>query len=205
MSEPRDPSTAAPPSLTPVPGRNCEGCTLCCKIFAIPEMPKQRHEWCRHCDIGKGCRIYDTRPETCRDFFCGYLLMPNLPEHWKPSRSRMVLTWESHANRMVINVDSGRPDAWRKEPYYAQIKKWAVAARQNRGELLLWQGRDAVVVLPDREVFVGALRAGQSIAILEKKGPGGIEYDVKVLEAANPPVSGEGSAGGPHVARTGRE
>jgi hypothetical protein len=80
-----------------------------------------------------------------------------------------------------------------------------VAARQNRGELLLWQGRDAVVVLPDREVFVGALRAGQSIAILEKKGPGGIEHDVKVLEAANPPVSGEGSAGGPHVARTGRE
>jgi hypothetical protein len=171
------------PPLTPVPGRSCDGCTLCCKIFAIPELPKPRHEWCKHCDTGKGCNVYETRPQTCRDFYCGYLLMPNLPEHWKPSRSRMVLTWESHANRMVINVDGGRPDAWKKEPYYAQIKKWAVAALKSRGQVLLWQGKDAFAILPNRDVFLGPLRVGQGVAIVERRAPGGaIELDAIVVE-----------------------
>jgi hypothetical protein len=160
-------------------------------------MPKPRHEWCRHCDIGEGCKIYDTRPQMCRDFYCGYLLMPNLPEHWKPSRSRIVLTWESHANRLVVNVDGGRPDAWRKEPYYSQIKKWAAAARRNRGELLLWQGKDAVAVLPDRELFVGPLRAGQTIVVVEKKVPGGVELEAKVIDAGDPLIQGDAPGGRP--------
>lgn len=191
MTEPADPTIA--PQLELVPGRSCEGCTLCCKIFAIPELPKPRHEWCRHCDVGRGCRIYDARPQTCRDFYCGYLLMPNLPEHWKPSRSRMVLTWESHANRMVINVDGGRPDAWKKEPYYTQIKKWAAAAIRNRGQLLLWQGKDAIAILPDRDKFLGPLRAGQAIVIVEKRGPGGIELDAEVVEAGEASQPGAGA------------
>ncbi|HEY7608990.1 MAG TPA: hypothetical protein VIF14_07140 [Alphaproteobacteria bacterium] len=128
--------------------------------------------------------------------------MAKLPEHWKPSRSRIVLTWESHANRLVVNVDSGRPDAWRKEPYYSQIKTWAVAARRNRGELLLWQGKDAVVVLPDRDLFVGPLSAGQSIVVVEKKVPGGFELEARVVEAAAAPAPRD-TPGGPQSARTG--
>lgn len=173
-----------PLTPTPVPGRSCAGCTLCCKIFAIPELPKPRHEWCAHCEIGQGCKIYDARPQTCRDFFCGYLLMPNLPEHWKPKHSRMVLTWESHANRMVVNVDGGRPDAWKKAPYYAEIKKWALQAVQNRGQLLVWQGKDAVAVLPDRDVFLGPLRQGQAVVVLGQPGPGGTGLSVEVRDDA---------------------
>jgi len=186
VTEPPDSFAAAPPTL--VPGRSCDGCTMCCKIFAIPELPKPRHEWCTHCDIGKGCKIYATRPQTCRDFYCGYLLMAKLPEHWKPSRSRMVLTWESHANRMVVNVDCGRPDAWRKEPYYAEIKKWAAAAVRNRGQLLVWQGKDAVVVLPDRDVFVGPLRAGQAVVIRGVPAPGGAGLDVEIVQDRAAPL-----------------
>ena len=67
-------------------------------------------------------------------------------------RSRMVLTWESHANRMVVNVDGGRPDAWKKPPYYADIKKWALQAVRNRGQLLVWQGKD-VLKVPSSALF----------------------------------------------------
>lgn len=106
----------------------------------------------------------------------------------------MVLTWEGHANRMVINVDSGRPDAWRKEPYYAQIKRWALAAVRNRSQLLIWQGKDAIVVLPDREVFVGLLEAGKEIAIVGRPGPGGVGLEVEVVgaRAGRPPNSAAG-------------
>src|SRR6185503_3780821 len=178
MAEPSNPAEM----LTPVPGRSCEGCTLCCKIFAILELAKPRHEWCSQCDIGKGCRVYETRPPSCRDFFCGYLLRAHIGEHWKPSRSRMVLTWESHANRLVINVDSGRPDAWKKPPYYAEIKAWAAAAVRNRGQLLVWQGKDALAILPDRDVFLGSLRQGQGIAIVGRPGPNGSGLDAVVVE-----------------------
>ena len=184
MTEPRDAARLEPPAPTPVRGRSCDGCTLCCKIFAVPELPKPRHEWCGHGAIGKGCKIYAARPQTCRDFFCGYLLMPNIGEHWKPSRSRMVVTWESHANRMVINVDGGRPDAWKKPPYYADVKKWALLAVQNRGQLLVWQGKDAVAVLPDRDVFLGPLRQGQAVVVLGHPGPGGSGLSVEVRDDA---------------------
>ncbi len=174
--------SSAPPRYQPVLGRNCDGCTLCCKIFEIPELPKPRHVWCGHCDTGKGCKIYETRPTTCRDFYCGYLLMPNVAEHWKPSRARMVLTWESHANRLVVNVDPSRPDAWRKEPYYGEIKRWALAAVNNRGQLLVWQGKDAVAILPDRDVFLGPVRQGQAIVVLGRPAPDGSGLSVEVRE-----------------------
>lgn len=186
MADPGNPADAPSelqPGPAPVPGRSCDGCTLCCKIFEIPEIAKPRHVWCGHCDVGKGCKIYETRPATCRDFHCGYLLMATLPEHWKPSRSRLVLTWESHANRMVVNVDPGRPDAWRKEPYYGQIKRWALAAVRSRGQLIVWQGRDCVAVLPDRDVFLGPLRQGQAIVVMGHPVPDGSGLSVEVHEA----------------------
>lgn len=172
------------PGAAPAPGRSCGGCTLCCKIFEIPEIAKPRHVWCGHCDTGKGCKIHETRPATCRDFFCGYLLMGTLPEHWKPSQARFVLTWESDNNRMVVNVDPGRPDAWRKEPYYAQLKHWARVALRNKGQVLVWQGKDAVVVLPDRDVFLGPVRPGQAIVMRGRPGPDGGGIDVEVSDGS---------------------
>src|SRR5262249_24168007 len=113
--------------------------------------------------------------------------MANLSEDWKPSRARMVLTWESHANRMVIHVDGGRPDAWRKEPYYAQIKRWAEAALRNRGQRRLGQRKAASSVLPDRELFAGRVGPGQAIAVMEKRGPEGVELFAQLIEDPAPP------------------
>lgn len=57
-----------------VENRECGGCTTCCKTHHILSLDKPEREWCQHCDIGKGCRIYDTRPEECRVFKCGWLV-----------------------------------------------------------------------------------------------------------------------------------
>lgn len=50
----------------------CGSCNACCKAFTIPDL-KKAGEWCRHCDIGKACRIYETRPEPCVTFECLWL------------------------------------------------------------------------------------------------------------------------------------
>ena len=104
--------TAAPtPPL--VPGRSCDGCTMCCKIMGIAEIAKPRLQWCPHCDIGKGCKIYETRPESCRLFYCHFLQDARIGEHWKPSKSRMLLIYNATASRLSVNVDPDRPGAWR--------------------------------------------------------------------------------------------
>ena len=49
--------------------RECGDCTLCCKLPAIKDF-KEGYSWCKNCDIGKGCKIYETRPQPCIDFDC---------------------------------------------------------------------------------------------------------------------------------------
>ena len=174
----------------PAPGRSCDGCTMCCKIFGIPELAKPRHQWCAHCTIGVGCQIYDSRPASCREFVCGYLVDAGVPEHWKPSRSRMVLTTEDDGRRLVIHVDTGRLDAWRKPPYYAEIKRLAGQAARNGGQVIVWQGPNAIAVLPDREKFLGPIAEGKIIVTTERDGPGGGSYDVEVMDADDPALTG---------------
>lgn len=159
---------------------------MCCKLFGIPELAKPRHEWCSHCDVGKGCRKYEERPQSCRDFVCGYLVDPQVPEHWKPSKSRMVLTSENGGHRLVIHVDTGRLDAWRKAPYYAEIKHIAAQAARLKNQVILWQGREAYAILPDRDKRLGAIRDGQIIVTTERDGPGGGDLDVVVVEPDDP-------------------
>lgn len=54
-------------------GRACGECNACCKFFAVPEVGKNHQGWCHHCELGKGCRIYATRPPACQLFACTWL------------------------------------------------------------------------------------------------------------------------------------
>ncbi|MBI1360298.1 MAG: hypothetical protein GC155_08450 [Alphaproteobacteria bacterium] len=137
---------AAPPL---VPGRSCAGCTACCKLPAVEALAKPPQTWCDHCDIGAGCRIYDARPEECRTFYCGWVLDASIPEDWRPERCRMVVKFEPR--RIVIHVDKDRRDAWRREPFNSQIRRWAEMALAQRGEVIVRDGRDVFQVFPAGE------------------------------------------------------
>lgn len=167
-------------------GRSCDGCTLCCKLLSIEELSKPRLKWCEHCDVRKGCKIYDRRPPECKNFYCNYLLDDRIEENWNPLKSKMVLAYESHANRIAIHVDPYRGDAWRKEPFYSQIKEWAIAASENQGQVIVWQGNNVIAVLPDREKDLGSVRQDQFIITAEKAGPSGPEFDVMVIDNDDP-------------------
>ena len=131
-------------------GRSCDGCTMCCKLLSIEELDKPPLTWCRLCDTKRGCTAYAQRPTECRDFYCGFLLDPTLDERWKPSASKLVVTFEDHCNEILIHVDPDRPDAWRKEPYYSQIRRWAAAATGG-GKVIVWQGNTKIVIVPEAQ------------------------------------------------------
>ncbi len=59
-------------------GRSCGDCRVCCKLPDIPELNKPRDSWCPSISKSKakgcgGCGRYETRPQVCRDFSCGWL------------------------------------------------------------------------------------------------------------------------------------
>jgi hypothetical protein len=75
---------------------------------------KPRDQWCGHCVQGKGCGIYETRPDSCRVFDCVWLQKPRLPESLRPDRSKVVLSTVEKDHLLVANIDPGFPDAWRR-------------------------------------------------------------------------------------------
>jgi hypothetical protein len=154
---------------------------MCCKIMGIAELSKPRNQWCPHCDVGKGCKIYDQRPQSCRDFDCIYLLDGTLGDHWKPSRSRMVLT-RYQAARLCVHVDPDRPDAWRKEPYYSELKAWSRVAAQSRSMVAVYVGDNLTVVLPDRDKFLGPTSEDQQLRFVTRPTQRGVEYDVELID-----------------------
>jgi hypothetical protein len=179
------------PLQSPIPGRTCQGCTMCCKLLEVTELEKPRGVWCAHCDHKRGCAIYAERPDGCRIFHCGYLRIPHLDERWKPSKAKFVVNYEAEKKRVVIHVDPDRPNAWREAPYHAEIRRWAFAAAREKGLCIVWTGDHAVAVLPNRDKDLGTVRGDQILVTTERRTPGGIVYDCLVLEPDDPRLQGE--------------
>ena len=169
-----------------VPGRSCAGCTMCCKIMSVEAIAKPSLKWCPHCDIGKGCKIYDTRPDACRLFYCHYLKEGGIGEHWKPALSRMMLTYNPDALRLSVYVDPDRAGAWRKDPYYADLKTWARNAVATKSQIAVFVGDDVTMILPDRDKPMGRVRPDQHLRVVMRSGPRGPQYDVELLDGDDP-------------------
>jgi hypothetical protein len=145
-------------------GRTCGDCSLCCKLTEIEELNKPEHIWCKHCKPGKGgCTIYNTRPQVCRDFVCGWLTNDvAFGDEWKPSASKIIVTAsvDSHDNHVLkFAVDRSVPDRWREEPWYSTIKRIACTRLNGSDEsrpLLthVLSHERTWLVLPDRDVDV---------------------------------------------------
>lgn len=129
-----------------VAGRDCRGCTMCCKLLSVEEIANPPMSWCPSCDPKAGCGIYRQRPLECRQFYCEYLLDPALSEEWKPSKCKIVVVREDHTNALGIHVDADRPNAWREAPFHSVIGAWAHAADRRQERVIVWQGNTKVVL-----------------------------------------------------------
>ena len=151
--------------VTLVPGRTCGTCSLCCKVYAVPELNKPVGRWCVHSVRGGGCSNHTNRPHICRQFFCSWRFDPHLGPEWKPEVCRFVMSADQAYQALTVSVDPGMPTAWKREPYYATLKKFSeVFFRINRKLLVNLNGH-VTVVLPDREVPLGVIVPGEEIIV----------------------------------------
>jgi len=99
---------------------HCGTCNACCRVFAIPEVKKAAGPWCQHCDIGKGCKIYEDRPQVCVEFKCLWLLSrereprDHLADNLRPDRCKVVFNMTTDDTIMAATTMPGAEDAWRK-------------------------------------------------------------------------------------------
>ena len=91
--------------------RACGDCTLCCKLPRIEELLKPSWQWCRHCDVGRGCKIYERKPDVCSDFSCNWLIDKAIPDHLRPDRIHMYAQWKPGDQVVRVMVDNDFPEA----------------------------------------------------------------------------------------------
>jgi hypothetical protein len=140
----------ARPMADPSQPRACGACSLCCKLLPVAALEKPHEKWCAHCRPGAGCAIYESRPETCRSFACHWLADPAAGEYWAPLSSRMVVQitggHDATYRRFVdVHIDRGATDAWRREPYAADLRRMSADPRTL---VRVFQGRRSFIVQP---------------------------------------------------------
>lgn len=135
--------------------RSCGSCTLCCKTMLIEALNKPIGQWCVHCDKGRGCAIYETRPPACRAFRCGWLQDPSMPDSLRPDRSRVILDQDLNGQRIIARCDPASAMAWKAEPLYSQLKRWARMG-WPRGHTVMATAYPRVWLIgPDEDIDLG--------------------------------------------------
>ena len=177
-----DTATSAGPKV--VAGKDCGTCTLCCKTVGVLEIAKPAGVWCPHCVRGKQCAIYPTRFASCRTFYCQWMLEPGLGPEWKPDRAKFVLVKTEGGRHLSACADPGFPSAWRRWPYYENLKRWAAEGVRRSPDLHLVDamiGSQCIVILPDRDVDIGILAPDEMIQTEERRAGTGI-IDVRKVK-----------------------
>lgn len=137
--------------------KSCGPCGLCCKLMTIPALQKPSHSWCPNYVMKQGCGIYAERPDACRAFMCQYLVS-DLPEAWRPDRARFMMWTGSEARRLIVEVDPASPLAWRKEPYYGQLKAWSNRNGPDPMEITVRVGDRLIMLFPEADIDLGPMR-----------------------------------------------
>jgi hypothetical protein len=153
---------------------HCGTCTACCQVFSIPPLNKKIGVWCQHCDIGKGCRIYQDRPKMCREFACLWLLSQTqeksearLGPELRPDRSKVVISPSTDHEVIYFTTMPGYPDAWRKPVFKTLLDR------------LVRGGLHALIGGPGSIFKIGLDKYGEQEVEMTPPDAEGMQYRIK--------------------------
>ncbi len=105
-----------------------------------------------------------------------------LGPEWKPERSKIVLSIDPTTRFLFAQVDPGHAAAWKREPYYGQIKRWAAASAREGRHVVVFVNKHATVVLADRDVPLGVFEP--SDRLVSRTSPSGAVIEIEKVRAA---------------------
>ena len=104
----------------------------------------------------------------------------------------------------MVQVDQGRPSAWRDEPFYSEIKQWSNLGSIEMHQIVVTIGRRTIVIFPDRDVDLGQVADDDRILVGETWSESGPRLEALKLKADDPRIQGI-SPGVPLTGRAAKE
>ena len=107
---------------TLAPVNHCGDCRACCFTLYIKDenqFQKASGQWCQHCAVDFGCKLYQQRPKVCRSFECKWLksqkLNDRMEPNLRPDKCGAIFADDTSTNDPLIIECHGEPnaDAWR--------------------------------------------------------------------------------------------
>jgi hypothetical protein len=79
-------------------------------------------------------------------------------------------------NLIAVHVDPSDPTAWRREPFFQQLKELANKAADNKQQVVVYVKNRVTVIFPNKEVDVGTMNPGDELVVREGWGPQGRDW-----------------------------
>lgn len=99
----------------------CGSCNYCCEALPIPEIQKPESILCKNCTINQGCNIYNSRPNSCKNFDCLYLQSDDMDVSLRPNECKVM--FEMVTDKVYLGLELPQHvGSWRNEKVYDYIK-----------------------------------------------------------------------------------
>jgi hypothetical protein len=115
---------------------------MCCRVLPIESatFKKPRCTLCQQCTEGSGCGIYDTRPEICRGYRCGWLGHDWLPDSFRPDQCGVIVDGTRDGSVVLLVCDAAM---FESDPQrYGQLGQLLETILSRLGEV-------PVIIVPD--------------------------------------------------------
>jgi hypothetical protein len=89
-------------------------------------------------------------------------------------------------NLIAIHVDPSEPTAWRREPFFQQIKTFATKAAGTKQQVAVYIKNRVIVIFPNKEVDVGTMNPGDHLVVRELVGPRGRDWQAFIEIGTGP-------------------
>lgn len=113
----------------------CGGCTFCCMAMEVRELNKPKDQWCVHADKGKGCSIYNSRPQGCHLFQCLWLGSNWPDQSLRPDKAKVMFVGSNKDRIVMCMVHKDYPNAWRE----GRVKKFIDQILERNHVIIIWK------------------------------------------------------------------
>jgi hypothetical protein len=113
------------------------------------------------------------------------MIEKGLGPEWKPERAKFALVKSGGGRHLTACVDPGFPSAWRRSPYYENLKQWAAEGARRSPDLHLVDvmiGSRWIAILPDRDVDIGNLAPDEMIELRGERTAAGETLEVRKVK-----------------------
>ncbi len=92
-----------------IASRPCGNCNVCCVALTIddPALQKVQGYRCPNARRDNGCAIYESRPETCRTFYCGWRQLKWVRQTLRPDLSGVLFRLHNEISSASGKKSSG--------------------------------------------------------------------------------------------------